>query len=53
MQWESLTALGFEKAVQRCKGVGISPVGLGGGSIASTLAENAVVRLDAAVHSSL
>jgi creatinine amidohydrolase len=28
MQWENLTALDFEKAVRRCEGVGIIPVGV-------------------------
>ncbi len=28
MQWEHLTSLDFEKAVQECQGVGILPVGV-------------------------
>jgi len=28
MQWENLTSLDFEKAVQECQGVGIVPVGV-------------------------
>jgi creatinine amidohydrolase len=28
MQWENLTSLDFEKAVQKCQGVGIIPVGV-------------------------
>ncbi|HBX69069.1 MAG TPA: creatininase, partial [Chloroflexi bacterium] len=28
MNWEKLTSLDFEKAVQTCQGVGILPVGV-------------------------